>query len=155
MSEAPSRCTSPLASNVWTWYGQDEYRRIILLGELGVALEFLALDAKRQRVEVGCCAECNLWSGYLDYLAGFVKQFPLHLAPHLLPRLQALLSGCEALCREAYGLTLEDNGFEHPQWRSLREGAREALEILGWSQVREHMPELTEECRVALEKWPD
>ncbi|QRU97831.1 hypothetical protein HH203_12155, partial [Pseudomonas protegens] len=57
MSEAPTRCSSPLASNVWTWYGQDEYRRIILLGELGVALEFLALDAKRQRVEVGCCAE--------------------------------------------------------------------------------------------------
>ncbi|WP_256674798.1 hypothetical protein [Pseudomonas sp. LD120] len=53
---------TPLASNIWTWYGQDEYRRIILLAELGLALEFLALDAERQRAEISCCAECNLWS---------------------------------------------------------------------------------------------
>ncbi len=147
--------TPPLASNIWNWYGQDDYRKIILVGELGPALEFLALEADRQRLEIGCCAECNLWSDHLDYLDGFVQRFPAHLAPHLHQRLQVLLSGCEALHREAYGMTLEDSGFEHPQWRPLREGAREALEILGWPQVREHMPELTEECRVALKKWPD
>ncbi|BAQ74159.1 MULTISPECIES: hypothetical protein [Pseudomonas] len=155
MSETPLHRDSPLASNVWTWYGQDEYRKIILLGELGPALEFLASEADRQRTEVGCCAECGLWSNHLDYLEGFVKHFPAYLAPTLHPRLQALLSGCEALCREAYGVTLEDNGFKHPQWLPLRQEARELLGMLGWQDVREHMPELIEECRASLRKWPD
>ncbi|MFJ7142522.1 hypothetical protein [Pseudomonas protegens] len=155
MSETPAHHDTALASNIWTWYGQDEYRKIILLGELGVALEFLALEAGRQREEIGCCAECNLWSDYLEYLDGFVKHFPANLAPHLLSHLQTLLRDCEALCREAYGITLEDNGFKHPQWQPVREGAREALALLGWSEVREHMPVLTEDCRAALRKWPD
>lgn len=66
MSETPSHCSAPLASNVWSWYGQDEYRKIILLGELGPALA-----------------------------------------------------------------------------------------LLGWTEVHEHIPELIEDCRAALRKWPD
>ncbi|WP_416756902.1 hypothetical protein ACMGGD_22650 [Pseudomonas sp. BNK-6] len=84
-----------------------------------------------------------------------MKHFPAYLAPTLHPRLQTLLSGCEALCREAYGVTLEDNGFKHPQWLPLRQEARELLGMLGWQDVREHMPELIEECRASLRKWPD
>ncbi|AIS13601.1 hypothetical protein JM49_18680 [Pseudomonas chlororaphis subsp. aurantiaca] len=147
--------TQTIGSRIWTWYGQDEYRKIILVGELGPALEFLALDSGRQRTEIGCCAECNLWSDYLDYLVHFVQRFPARLAPHLHQRLQTLLSACEALSPQAYGMTLEDNGFEHPQWAPLRLDAQEALELLGWPEVQEHMPELTEECRAALKKWPD
>ncbi|MGC5700846.1 hypothetical protein J4P02_11670 [Pseudomonas sp. NFXW11] len=145
--------STPLAANIWTWYGQDQYRWIVLVAELGPVLEFLAATAQRQRVDIGCCAECNLWSEQLEYLERFVQQFPPRLAPLLHSKLQALLSGGEALSREAYGMTLEDNGFEHPQWQPLREGAREALELLGWSQVREDIGELAEECRAALIKW--
>ncbi|NBF06009.1 hypothetical protein GV819_27330 [Pseudomonas sp. Fl5BN2] len=144
-----------LASNIWTWYGQEQYSKIILVGELGPALEFLALEADQQRVAIGCCAECNLWSHHLDYLQHFVQHFPAHLAPQLHLRLQALLQACETLCRQAYGVTLEDNGFEHGQWQPLRQGAREALEMLGWPEVQKHMAELTEDCRAALRKWPD
>lgn len=146
---------TPLASNIWTWYGQDEYRRIILLAELGLALEFLALDAERQRAEISCCAECNLWSDYLDGLDGFVKHFPACLAPALQQRLHILLGSCEALCWEAYVGTPENNGFEHPQWQPLREQARQVLDLLGWQTVREHINELAQDCRAALKKWPD
>lgn len=152
---SPGSGHEKLATNIWTWYGQDQYRWLILLGELGPALEFLAMDADQQRVEIGCCAECNLWSDQLDYLERFVRDFPARLDPALHQHLQALLTACEGLSPEAYGMTLEDNGFEHRQWQPLRQAAQQALEDLGWPEAREHMPELVADCRAALDKWRD
>lgn len=154
MSETGLETGEKIASLIWTWYGQDEWRNIILVGELAPALVFLTLDAQGQQHNIGCCAECNLWSHYLEYLHNFVQRFPAHLQPQLYPLLRELLSACEALSPAAYG-TLDSNGFEDPQWAPLREMASAALELMGWPELQEHLPALTDDCRAALRKWPD
>lgn len=142
-----------LALLIWRWYGEEEYHRLILLGELGPALQFLAMDAEGQRANIGCCADCNLWSYYLEYLDAFVKGFPPRLLPQAHAHLQALLTACETLCHDAY-VSLDGNNFEHPQWTPLRTAAQEALALLGWREFEEHMPALVEDCSAALKKWP-
>lgn len=154
MTELATNRDERIASLIWTWYGQDEYRRIILVGELAPALVFLTQDSESQRRDIGCCAECNLWSDYLEYLDNFVNRFPERLEPRLFQLLQTLLASCMALGPAAYG-TLTENGFDDPQWQLLREVASQALEQLGWTELQEHLPSLTEDCRAALRKWPD
>jgi len=154
MSETGLESAEKIASLIWTWYGQDEWRTIILVGELAPTLVFLSSDANAQQQDIGCCAECNLWSHFLEYLDTFVQRFPAHRQPQLCQLLRRLLSACEALSPAAYG-TLESNGFEDPQWAPLREMASEALERMGWPELAEHLPALTEDCRAALRKWPD
>lgn len=148
-SDAPPES---LALLIWRWYGEEQYRRLILLGELGPALQFLARDAEWQEANIGCCADCNLWSDHLQYLHAFVHGFPPHLLPRAHAHLQALLAACEALSHEAY-VDLEGNNFDHPQWAPLRTAAQEALALLGWQEFEAHMPALVEDCQTALEKW--
>lgn len=153
MAEAGAANPESLASLIWFWYGEEEYRRLILLGELGPALQFLAGSADWQLANIGCCADCDLWSSYLDHLEAFVEGFPPRLQPRAHGQLQALLAACMTLGHGAY-VNLEGNNFEHPEWAPLRTAAQEALALLGWQEIEADMPALVEDCRAALEKWP-
>ena len=140
-----------LALLIWRWYGEEQYRRLILLGELGPALQFLARDAEWQGANIGCCADCNLWSDHLRYLHAFVHGFPPRLLPRVHAHLQALLGACEAPERTPTSTWTATTSTTRNGRRCA--AAQEALALLLWQEFEAHMPALVEDCQAALEKW--
>ena len=65
------------STTVWEWYGQDEYKRVLAVGEAIDALGFLALDAKAQQASIPDCPACEAWSMAMLPLAvpGIVMAF--------------------------------------------------------------------------------
>lgn len=141
-----------IATSIWTWYGQDEYRRVILLGELCPALEFLALDAAAQSVAIGCCLECNFDDDVTSYIDAFLRDYAHPLAPELREMLETLKARYYNLS-EAAILFRENERFTQDEWQEMRVLASNALDMIGWEEIKPHMGSLTSDCRVQLKKW--
>ncbi|AWM92658.1 hypothetical protein DJ564_18505 [Pseudomonas sp. 31-12] len=141
-----------IASNIWTWYGQDEYRCIILVGELCSALEFLALEAAAQEREISCCLECSFDDDVTQYIDAFLRDYAGPLTPELRQGLEALQARYYHLSDAAL-LYREGERFTQEEWQAMRVGARHALDMIGWDEVKEHMGSLTDDCHAQLKKW--
>ena len=50
-----------VSASLWEWYGQDEHKRVLVLCEAIVALEFLAKSADEQMAFIPDCAACEAW----------------------------------------------------------------------------------------------
>jgi hypothetical protein len=141
-----------IASNIWTWYGQDEYRKVILVGELCPALEFLALEAAVQESAISCCLECSFDDDVTRYIDAFLRDYIGPLTPQLRQELEGLQARYYHLSDAAL-LFREGERFTQDEWQVMRVGARNALDMIGWEDVKEHMGSLTDDCGAQLKKW--
>lgn len=149
---APISMAEKIASSIWCWYGQDEYQKVILLGELCPALEFLALDAPAQCNAISCCLECSFDDDVTRHIDAFLRDFAGPVAPQLRQALEGLQTRYYNLS-EASIRFREGERFTQDEWQEMRVLARNALHMIGWGEIKADMGSLVSDCRAQLKKW--
>ena len=138
-------------SFIWTWYGQDEHRWVLLSAEAFLALDFLALDGAMQR-------DHRQLPGLL-YLVGegrAVARVARRLSGRQAGSFRDALRRVWALCNElpeALGC-FDFDIYAHPGWQAVRREAREALRQNGWDSIRSHAEELRDDCWERVHGYP-
>ncbi|MFO6376333.1 hypothetical protein ACLBYN_27780, partial [Pseudomonas aeruginosa] len=84
-------------SFIWTWYGQDEHRWVLLSAEAFLALDFLALDGAMQRETIGSCPGCSTWSEKVVPLHEWLEGCPGHQAGSFRDALRRVWALCNEL----------------------------------------------------------
>ncbi len=90
-------------SFIWTWYGQDEHRWVLLSAEAFLALDFLALDGAMQRETIGSCPGCSTWSEKVVPLHEWLEGCPGRQAGSFRDALRRVWALCNELPEEALG----------------------------------------------------
>lgn len=134
------------STTVWEWYGQDEYKRVLAVGEAIDALGFLALDAQAQQATIPDCPACEAWSMAMLPLEALLATCASALPDEVRAGLQSLWGQCNGLSEAAFHCG--DRGiFEHGQWQLLREAAGQLLALMEEAQLRPFLEELRVDCR--------
>ncbi|NBF02177.1 hypothetical protein GV819_07710 [Pseudomonas sp. Fl5BN2] len=137
------------STTVWEWYGQDEYKRVLAVGEAIDALGFLALDAGAQQASIPDCAACEAWSMAMLPLQALLATCASALPGEVRAGVQNLWDLCNGLSEAAFHCG-DREIFGHGQWQSLREAARQLLGLMEEQQLRPFLEELMVDCRRAL-----
>ncbi|MDR2306963.1 MAG: hypothetical protein LBE53_07190 [Paucimonas sp.] len=139
------------ASQVWQWFGEERYRLILGLGALYPALDYLALDADTQVNSTPMCPACEAWYGRIVPVHDALEAWGGELPARVREALAAVWRHAQGLSEEA--LRCGDWPiFREPDWVALREAAAEALRVLGWEALEEHLEALLQDCREADER---
>ncbi len=137
------------STTVWEWYGQDEYKRVLAVGEAIDALGFLVLDSGAQQASIPDCAACEAWSMAMLPLEALLATCASALPDEVRAGAQSLWEQCNGLSEVAFHCG--DRGiFEHRQWQSLREAARQLLAVMEEAQLRPFLEELMVDCGRAV-----
>ncbi len=137
------------STTVWEWYGQDEYKRVLAVGEAIDALGVLALDAEAQQASIPDCPACEAWSMAMLPLEALLATCASALPDEVRAGAQSLWEQCNGLSEVAFHCG--DRGiFEHRQWQSLREAARQLLAVMEEAQLRPFLEELMVDCGRAV-----
>ena len=110
-------------SFIWTWYGQDEHRWVLLSAEAFLALDFLALDGAMQRETIGSCPGCSTWSEKVVPLHEWLEGCPGRQAGSFRDALRRVWALCNELPEEALGC-FDFDIYAHPGWQAVRREAR-------------------------------
>ena len=122
----------------WTWYATDEHRPLVDACHGLKALDFLESPSSVQCKTLNCCPACDV-----EDLMSRVERFLHNVrigSPILEKRLMEVLDQCNQLPESA--LTYDDFlMFTDPAWESVRAAAAAALQLAGWSNLRNHVDE--------------
>lgn len=140
-------------SFIWTWYGQDEHRWVLLSAEAFLALDFLALDGAMQRETIGSCPGCSTWSEKVVPLHEWLEGCPGRQAGSFRDALRRVWALCNELPEEALGC-FDFDIYAHPGWQAVRREAWEALRQNGWDSIRSHAEELRDDCWERVHGYP-
>ncbi len=134
-----------LATTLWEWYGQGEFKRVLVVCEVFPALEFLAMSAGEQRETIPDCPACEAWSMAMlplnDTLAACGNAMPSEVERDL----QNLWRLCNGLSEEAFccGNRLI---FDHQDWQPIRDSATDLLGLMGHLEISRFLNDLTVDC---------
>ncbi len=135
-----------VSTQIWEWYGADEFALVLRTCELGGALEFLALDAELQSESIPDCPACEAWSTYILRINDFLECLNQSERSTLTSHLDLIWATCNNMSVACYDRQI----FNNTEWVVVRQHARAALEELGWVELKEHSEDLMLTCRKAL-----
>ena len=128
------------STTVWGWYAEDEYESLLSFCQLCSGLEFLAMEAEAQSLSTPSCPGCEVWPGKMLCIQEFIDDVGNSLPTNIKTKLRLLLELCKGLSDEAYHCN-DQFMFFHQEWEPIRQASRDALNVIGWNDLKNFIPE--------------
>jgi hypothetical protein len=131
---------SPFSANVWNWYAENEYEKLLSFLQLCAGLEFLALEAPDQIASIPYCPACEVWSEKILRIKFFIDDYESAITPQLKKELISVFELCNNLSSDAFHCG-DQHIFNHGEWTSIRLAAINSLDSLEWNALKPYAAE--------------
>lgn len=137
------------SATLWEWYGQDEYKRVLVVCEAIPALHFLALTPDSQRSAIPYCPACEAWSEMMLPLNEVLSICGNALPTEIRTQLQGIWELCNSLTEAAFHC---DDWFifDHDEWWPIRTAAEELVGLMELLEINPFLDDLLLDCRNAV-----
>lgn len=137
------------AATFWQWYGQDEFARLLAVGDALQALTFLAKSAEEQRYSIPDCPACEAWYSAMLPLGEALAVCGAAMPTVVRSQVQAVWTLCSSLPESAFRCA-DRSIFDQDEWQSIRKASRRALQSMQSAQIRPYLEATMLECRKAI-----
>jgi hypothetical protein len=131
---------SAFSANVWNWYAENEYVKLLSFLQLCSGLEFLALEAPDQIASIPYCPACEVWSEKILRIKFFIDDYESAITIQLKEELISVFELCNNLSNDAFHCD-DQYIFNHDEWKCIRLAATNALESLEWNFLKPYAAE--------------
>ncbi|PXX40288.1 hypothetical protein [Undibacterium pigrum] len=137
------------SDQVWAWWMQDEFKKILSLCELCTGLSFLASSANDQSATIPYCPACEVWIEKILPVNDFLNEIREPSYIQLRLSLELIFHRCNSLSHDAFHCG-DWNIFSNTEWEPVRAAARQALDLIGWSEFKDEKERFELDCRQKL-----